>query len=202
MTKKETNQTMINSMLLGTIIQIHMKEHGAIRTTNYNRRTKLDYRFFGSSRALKASELHLLKNQCEQERSHILTILMLSLESSRLAGFILTGNRLSKSDQDSAGPLVRSPLHTTNECYDKIAIFYKGQSKFVDPITRQTLPDAMPQNCSDHGKNFYQMDMDDKNAWFSLTPQIKQRYRPAIFSTKDVAPFTRDQFPQSINAGM
>ena len=44
-------------------------------------RTKLDYRFFESSRALKASKLHLLKNQCEQERSPILTILMLSLEN-------------------------------------------------------------------------------------------------------------------------
>ena len=44
--------------------------------------------------------------------------------------------------------------------------------------------------------------MDDKNSWFSLTPQITHRDRPAIFSPKDVAPFTRDQFPQSINAGM
>ena len=46
------------------------------------------------------------------------------------------------------------------------------------------------------------MDMDDENSWFSLTPQITHRDRPAIFSPKDVAPFTRDQFPQSINAGM
>ena len=35
--------------------------------------TNLDYFFFESSRALKASEIHLLKNQCEQERSHLLT---------------------------------------------------------------------------------------------------------------------------------
>ena len=79
--------------------------------------TKLDYLFFESSRALKASELHFLKNQCEQESSHILTFLMLSLENSRLAGYMLTGNI----------------------------------------------------------KNLFQMDMDDKNSWFSLTPQITQR---------------------------
>ena len=54
--------------------------------------TKLDYLFFESSRALKAPELHVLKNQCEQETSRILTILMLSLENSRLAGYMLTGN--------------------------------------------------------------------------------------------------------------
>ena len=56
-------------------------------------RTKLDYLFFQSSRLIQASEIQLLKNQCEQERSQILTILMLSLEKPRLAGYLLTGNR-------------------------------------------------------------------------------------------------------------
>ena len=55
--------------------------------------TNMDDLFFESSRTLKDSELHLLKNQCEQERSHILTILMLSREKSRLPGYMLTGNR-------------------------------------------------------------------------------------------------------------
>ena len=55
--------------------------------------TKLDYLFFQSSRFLQASEIQLLKNQCEQERTQILTFLMLSLETPRLAGYMLTGNR-------------------------------------------------------------------------------------------------------------
>ena len=55
--------------------------------------TKLDYLFFRSSQLLQVSEIQLLKNQCEQERTHILTGLMLSLENSRLAGYMLTGNR-------------------------------------------------------------------------------------------------------------
>ena len=55
--------------------------------------SKLDYLFFESSRALQASELNLLKNQCEQERIQIFTILMLSLENPRLARYMLTGNR-------------------------------------------------------------------------------------------------------------
>ena len=88
------------------------------------------------------------------------------------------------------------------ECYDKIPIFYKGHIKFVDSITRQTLPDLMPQNCSDQIKNLFEMDMDDKDPWFSLTPQITHRDRPAIFSPKDVAHFRRDQFPESINTKM
>ena len=55
--------------------------------------TKLDYLFFESSRALQASELHLLKNQCKQESIQFFTILMLSLENPRLAGYMLAGSR-------------------------------------------------------------------------------------------------------------
>ena len=134
--------------------------------------TKLDYLFFESSRALQASEPNLLKNQCEQERLQLFTILMLSLENRRLAGYMLTGNRSMFLETDKSlawlhsCPQVRSPLHTLNQCYDKIPILYKGQIKFVDPITRQTLPDALPRNCSDPIRNIFQMDMDQKDSWY------------------------------------
>ena len=78
-------------------------------------------------------------------------------------------------------PQVRSPLHTLKQCYDKIPILYKGQIQFVDPITRQTLPDALPQNCSDPIKKVFRMDMDQKDSWYSLTPEITHRDRPALF---------------------
>ena len=48
--------------------------------------TKLDYLFFQSQRLLRASEIQLLKNQCEQERTKTLTIPMQSLENPLLAG--------------------------------------------------------------------------------------------------------------------
>ena len=107
--------------------------------------TKLDYLFFQSSRLLQASEIQLLKNQCEQERTQILTILMLSLENPRLAGgYMLTGNRSMFLETDGSlawlyhCPLVHSPPHTINHCYDRIPILYEGQIQFVDPITRLT----------------------------------------------------------------
>ena len=114
--------------------------------------TKFEYLFFESSRALQASELNLLKNQCEQERIQIFTILMLSIENPRLVGYMLTGNRSMFLETDErlawlySCPQVRSPLQTLKQCYDKIPILYKGQIMFVDPITRQTLRDALPQN--------------------------------------------------------
>ena len=48
--------------------------------------TKLDYLLFQSSRILQVSEIQLFKNQCEQEQTQILSIVMLSLENPRLAG--------------------------------------------------------------------------------------------------------------------
>ena len=54
---------------------------------------KLDYLFFESSRMLEGSEIQLLKNLCEQERTQIIFNLMLSMENPRLAGYMLTGNR-------------------------------------------------------------------------------------------------------------
>ena len=55
--------------------------------------TKTDYLFFQSSRLLQATEIELLQSQCEQERTQILTNLMLALENPLLAGYMLTGNR-------------------------------------------------------------------------------------------------------------
>ena len=122
---------------------------------------KLDCIFFESSRALQASELNLIKNQCEQEGIQIFAILMLSLENPRLAGYMLTGNRSMFQETDGtlawlySCPQARSPLRTLNQCYEEIPILYKGQIQFVDPITGQTLLDALPQKCSHPIKNFF-----------------------------------------------
>ena len=99
-------------------------------------------------------------------------------------------------------PQVRSPLHTLNQCYDKIPMLYKRQIQIVDPITRQTLPDAMPQKCSDPIKNLFQMGMDQKDSWCSLTRKIAHRDRSVGFAPKDISLFTAQKFPQSAKAGM
>ena len=169
--------------------------------------TELDYPFFQSSRLLQASEIQLLKNQCEQERTQILIILMLSLENPRLAGYLLTGNlsMFLKTDGSLAWlyhcPLVHSPLHTMNQCYDCIPILYEGQIQFVDPITRQTHPAANIQNCTDRIKNLFQFDMDEEDSWHTLTPGIVHQDRPAEFRPKVVSPVAVHSFPGSQDAG-
>ena len=157
---------------------------------------------------LEGSEILLLKNLCEQERTQILTILILSLENPRLAGYMLTGNRsMFFSTNGSLAclyhcPLMRSPPHVMNQCYDKIPIFYKNAIFFVDPITRQTYPDAQVQNFSDRIKNLCQFDMEDENSWFTITRTLAHRKRPAVFGPKDVTPVSRRAFGGEGDAGL
>ena len=89
-----------------------------------------------------------------------------------------------------------------NQCYDRIPILYQGQIQFVDTTTRQTYPIANAQNCSDRNKNFFQLDMDQEDSWYSLTPGIVQHDKPAIFGPKEVTPVSRHSLKGFQDAGM
>ena len=89
-----------------------------------------------------------------------------------------------------------------NQCYDKIPILYIRQIQFVDPITRQTYPHAMTQNCSDHIKNLFQLDMDQKDTWYTLKPGIVHQDKPAVFGPQDINPVVSLTFTQSQDAGI
>ena len=171
-------------------------------------RTKLDYLFSQSSRLLQTSERQLLKNQCEQQRTQILTTLILSLENLRLAGYMLTGNRSMFLETDGSlawlyhRPQIHLPLHTMNQCYDRIPTLYGGQIQIVYPITRQTHPTANLQNCTDWIKNLSEFDIDQEDSWFTLTPGIVHQDRPSVFGPKYVSPVAVHSFPGSQDAGM
>ena len=88
---------------------------------------------------------------------------MLSLENPRLAGCMLTGNRSMFLETDGSlawlyhCPLFHSPLHTMNQCYDRIPILYEGQIQFVYPITRQSHPAANIKKCTDRKKTYFNL---------------------------------------------
>ena len=169
---------------------------------------KLDYLFLHSPRLLQAPEIEFLKNQCEQERTQIPTILMLSLENPRLAGYKLSGNRPMFPETDGSlawlyqCSLVHSPLHTMNQCYERIPILFESQIQFVDPITRQTHPAANLQNCTDRIKNIVQFDMDQEDSWYTLTSGIVHQDRPAVFVLTYASSVAVYSFPGSQDAEM
>ena len=49
--------------------------------------TKLDYIMYFITKQLRHSEMTLLQNQCELERTQMLTILMLAMQNTRVAGY-------------------------------------------------------------------------------------------------------------------
>ena len=98
--------------------------------------------------------------------------------------------------------LMRLPPHAMNHCFDKTPIFYKNAIFFVDPITRQTYPDAQVQNCSDRIKNLFQFDMEDEISWFTITLSLEHRKRPAVFGPKDVTPVSSRAFGGAGDAGI
>ena len=170
--------------------------------------TMIDYLFFQSSRLLQATEIQLLQNQCEQEGTQILTDQTIALETPRLAGYMLTGNRSMFLETDGSlawlyhCPMVHSPLHTMTQCYDSIPILYESKTRFVDPITRPIYPDALTQNCSVRIKNLFQLDMDQEDSWYTLTPGIVHQDKPALFGPKKVTPMTPQPPTGSQDAGM
>ena len=149
---------------------------------------------------LEGSEIQPSENLCEQEGTQILTILMVSIENPGLGGYILTGNRSMFLSPDCSLawlyhiPLMRSPPNVINQCYDKSPTVYKNAIFFVDPITWQTYPDAQVQNCSDRIENLFRFDMEDENTWFTTTPTLENRKRPAVFGPNYVTSVTRKAF--------
>ena len=130
------------------------------------------------------------------------------MENPRLAGYMLTGNLSMFLSTDGSlawlyhSPLMRSPPHVINQYYDKIPIFYKNAIFFIDPITRQTYPDAQVRNCSDRIKNLFQFDMEDENSWFTITPTLEHRKQPALFGPKYVTLVSRRAFGEAGDAGI
>ena len=99
-------------------------------------------------------------------------------------------------------PLVHLPLHTMDQCYDRIPILYENQIQFVDPITRQTHPAANLQSCTDRIKNLFQFDMDQEGSWYTLTPGTVHQDSPTVFGPKDVSPIVVLSFSGSQDARM
>ena len=170
--------------------------------------TQLEYLFFQSSRSLQTSEIQLLKNQWEQERTQFPTILMLPLETPRLAGDILTGNRSNFFETDGSlawlcqCPLVLSLRHTMKQRYDRIPILYERQIEFVDYITRQTHPAANLQKSTERIKNLLQFNMDQEDSWYTSTPGTVHQDIPAVFRPDNVSPDAVPSFPGSQDVGM
>ena len=60
----------------------------------------------------------------------------------------------------------------------------------------------MTQNCSDRIKNLFQLDNDQEDSWYTLTPGIVHQDKPAIFGPQDFKPVASHTFTGSQDADM
>ena len=111
---------------------------------------------------------------------------MLAFEYYRLTGYILEKKSVSLERGGSIArlkhcPMINSPLHAMNQCYVRTPILHGGEIQFVHPIKRQFYHDALTQNCSDKIKKLLQLDIDQEDSWYTLTPDIVQQDKPPVF---------------------
>jgi len=137
---------------------------------------KLDFAVFRIQQ-LKASEIELLRRDCEIQRTQIYTILMLAMINDRSTCFLLTGNRSNFLETVEGGSTAwlynckrkLSQLRITENCY-RIPIDEIGALRYVDPISRPTFNDADIIPCGKSLQNLFHMDL-QKDDWYTLEPE-------------------------------
>ena len=152
-----------------------------------------------NAKQLRHSEMTLLQSQCELERTQMLTILMPAMQNTRLAGYMLTGNRSMFLDTDGSVawlyhcPKFLSPLKVLDKCYDRIPIMFEWSTKVVDPITRQTYDFASEIHCLGDYTNVFQLDLEKDNSRYQLLPEPMPFNKPLLSKPTELGHIT--QFP-------
>ena len=161
--------------------------------------TKLDYIIYCNTKQLRHSEMTLLKNQCELERTQIKTILLLAMQKTRLASCMLIGNNSMFLDTDGSVnwlyhyPNFLSHVRVLDKCYDRIPIFFERTTKFAVPLTRQTYDFASKITCLGHYTNVFLLDLEIGNSWYQFLPDPMPFNKPLLFKPTEFGHFT--QFP-------
>ena len=169
---------------------------------------KLDYLFHQHVQMLRASELEMMTNICELERTQILTILAIAAENSQLAGYLLTNNRSNFITTDGSIAYMyqcderKSPIFEQTKCYDRIPVFYMDELWFIDPITRHTHSGANEVDCQGQIQNLFHFDLDDPESWYRLVPYIDKNDPPNYFEAKQAKYITPYNGESAGHAGL
>ena len=142
----------------------------------------------------------LWQNQCELERTQMLTILMLATQNTRLAGYMLTGNRSMFLETDRSVAWLYhclkflSPLRVLDKCYDRFPILFERTITFVDPITRQTYDFASEIPCLGDYTNVFQLHLENENSRYQLLPDPMPFNKPLLFKPNEFGHITQFSF--------
>ena len=170
---------------------------------------RINFVTFQTHELMRNAERSILQKLCDIERKQILTVLQLAPLNSQLAGYILTGNRSTFLHVENAIAYVYScQLKFSNfmslpECYDSIPIQYKGETKFVNPISRVTLDYALRMDCTSTNGNIFMLNHEDPNSWYRLSPTPSAHPPLLSFAPHDVSAITSfEDLPNAQLAGL
>ncbi len=159
--------------------------------------------------SLRTSELQILSQICEIERTQMLIILAIASKHEQLAGFLLTGDRSKFMSTDGSIAYLytceehRSPLRALDKCYDKIPIWYEGQAYWVDPVSRMASIEVQETPCEDLQTDYlYHMDLNEKDSWFTIDGTLRSHDPPEFFKPGQINYITEYTVNSAVNAGM
>ena len=148
------------------------------------------------------------QNQCELERTQMLTILMLARQNTMLAGYMLTGNRSMFPDTDGSVAWLYhcsnflSPPRVLDKCYGLNPILFERTTKFVDAITRQTYYFASEIPCLGDYTNVFQLDLENDNSWYQISSDPMPFNKPLLFTPTELGHITQFSAVDTRRAGM
>ena len=100
----------------------------------------------------------------------MLKILMLAVQNTRLAGYMLTEKRSMFLDADRSVawlyhcPEFLSPPRVLDKCYDRIPTLFERTTEFAVPVIRQTNDFASEKPCLRDYTDVFQLDLENKNS--------------------------------------
>ena len=134
---------------------------------------------------MSIQELNTLDLICELERSKLPTLLEMSVQNTRLVGYLLTGNRTNFPNvKSSTAWLYDCPqflyVYEADKCFDCIPIYYKYTVMYFDPKTRQTnnYTNALSSDKNPQKVIVLYLDTDEH---FVLTPEPVLRATQLLF---------------------
>ena len=150
----------------------------------------------------------LSQNQCQPERTHMLTVLMLAMQNRRIAVHRLTGNMSMFLDNDGSVawlyhcPKISPPLKVLDTYYDRITIFFERTTKFVDPVTHETYDSASEIPRWGDYTNVCQLHPENDNSWYQLLLDPMACKKPLFFKPTELGHITQFAIFNTRRAGI
>ena len=122
----------------------------------------------------------------------MLPILMLAMQKTKPAGYMLTRKRSMFLNTDGSVawlyhcPYFLSPLRVLDNCYDRIPILFERTIKIVDDFASET-------PCSGEYTNVLQLDLENDNSSYQLLSDPMPFNKPLLFKPTELGHIT--QFP-------